>query len=234
MKPAAKALRVADQRPPQSRGSTFRLLPVTLAAVLVMLTLKVGDVWSGFSALSDGLRSNEANAQIRSAEGAAGAQKPEIVAKAATGPETFPNPSRFTQEEIEALNQLALRRDQLDRREMKIKSDEAVVQAAFKNLEERLKEFEVMKKDLEGLLTQTDSAQDNRLRSLVRIYESMKPKEAAQIFDKLEMDVLLGVAQRMKEGKVAPILASMLPEKAKLLTQILAVQGQAPAAPAPR
>ncbi|MFY7962270.1 MAG: magnesium transporter MgtE N-terminal domain-containing protein, partial [Elsteraceae bacterium] len=63
---------------------------------------------------------------------------------------------------------------------------------------------------------------------------SMKPKEAAQIFDKLEMDVLLGVAQRMKEGKVAPILASMQPEKAKLLTQILAVQGQAPAAPAPR
>jgi hypothetical protein len=127
---------------------------VTLAAVLVMLTLKVGDVWSGFSALTDGLRSNEANAQIRNSDPSAGLQKPEVVAKAATGPEAFPNPSRFTQEEIEALNQLASRRDQLDRREIKIKSDEAVVQAAFKNLEERLKEFETMKKDLEGLLTQ--------------------------------------------------------------------------------
>jgi flagellar motility protein MotE (MotC chaperone) len=233
MKPS-KALRVADQRPPESRGTTFRLLPITLAAVLVMLTIKVGDVWNGFSVLSDGLHSNEANAQIRNADISAGVQKPEIVSKAVVAPETFPNPSRFTQEEIEALNQLASRRDQLDRREMKIKSDEAVVQAAFKNLEERLKEFEVMKRDLEGLLTQSDTAQDNRLRSLVRIYEAMKPKEAAQIFDKLEMDVLLGVAQRMKEGKVAPILASMQPEKAKLLTQILAVQGQAPTPPTPR
>jgi hypothetical protein len=114
MKPV-KALRVAEDRPPGSRGSSFRLLPVTLAAVLVMLTLKVGDVWTGFSALTDGLRSNEANAQIRSTDPTAGAQKPEIVAKAATGPEAFPNPSRFTQEEIEALNQLAMRRDQLDR-----------------------------------------------------------------------------------------------------------------------
>ena len=41
------------------------------------------------------------------------------------------------------------------------------------------------------------------------IYESMKPKEAAQIFDKLEINVLLGVIERMKENKVAPILASM-------------------------
>ena len=233
MKPP-KALRAADPRPTVSRGVSFRLLPVTLAAVLVMLTLKVGDVWSGFSALTDGLRANEANAQIRNADPAAGAAKPEIMAKAATGVEAFPNPSRFTQEEIEALNQLASRRDQLDRREQKIKSDEAIVQAAFKNIEERLKEFEVMKKDLEGLLTQTDSAQDNRLRSLVRIYETMKPKEAAEIFNKLEMDVLLGVAQRMKEVKVAPILASMQPDKARMLTQILAVQGQAPSAPAVR
>jgi flagellar motility protein MotE (MotC chaperone) len=62
----------------------------------------------------------------------------------------------------------------------------------------------------------------------------MKPKEAAEIFNKLEMDVLLGVAQRMKEGKVAPILASMQPDKARMLTQILAVQGQAPSAPAVR
>jgi len=231
---SSKALRVAEPRPVESRGATFRLLPVTLAAVLVMLTLKVGDVWSGFSALSTGLRSNEANAQIGGGDPGAPASKPEIVAKASTGPEAFPNPSRFTQEEIEALNQLASRRDQLDRREQKIKSDESVVQAAFKNLEERLKEFETMKRDLEALLTQNDSAQDNRLRSLVRIYETMKPKDAAQIFDKLEMGVLLGVAQRMKEAKVAPILASMNPDKAKLLTQFLAAQAPAPAAPVTR
>jgi flagellar motility protein MotE (MotC chaperone) len=52
----------------------------------------------------------------------------------------------------------------------------------------------------------------------VKIYETMKPKDAAPIFEQLEMAILLDVIERMKEAKVAPIIAAMDPQKAKSLT----------------
>ena len=53
---------------------------------------------------------------------------------------------------------------------------------------------------------------------MCEIYENMKPKEAARIFEALEMDTLLEVAERMKERKLAPIMAKMHPEKARDMT----------------
>jgi flagellar motility protein MotE (MotC chaperone) len=76
--------------------------------------------------------------------------------------------------------------------------------------------------------SRNNQEEDGRLRSLVRIYESMKPKDAAQIFDKLEINVLLGVVERMKEQKVAPILASMQPDRARQVTDMLADKSQRP------
>jgi flagellar motility protein MotE (MotC chaperone) len=50
----------------------------------------------------------------------------------------------------------------------------------------------------------------------------MKPKDAARIFEELEMDILLPVVERMKERKTAPILAKMNADKAKAITTELA------------
>jgi flagellar motility protein MotE (MotC chaperone) len=50
----------------------------------------------------------------------------------------------------------------------------------------------------------------------------MKPRDAATIFNDLEMPVLLGVVDRMKDRTAAPILAAMQPEKARELTIKLA------------
>src|SRR3546814_19626533 len=58
--------------------------------------------------------------------------------------------------------------------------------------------------------------------SLVKIYESMKPKDAARIFEHLDMEVLLEVVERMKERKTAPILAELDPERASTVTLELA------------
>ena len=53
---------------------------------------------------------------------------------------------------------------------------------------------------------------------VIKIYENMKPKDAARIFDELDMDTLLLVAERMKERKLAPVMAQMKPTKAKDVT----------------
>jgi len=71
---------------------------------------------------------------------------------------------------------------------------------------------------IESLIKTYDDQQDAKLMSLVKIYESMKPKDAALIFEELEMDVLLQVAERMKERSLAPIMAKMNPVRAREVT----------------
>ncbi len=52
----------------------------------------------------------------------------------------------------------------------------------------------------------------------MKIYENMKPKSAARIFEQLEMDTLLEVAERMKERKLAAIMAQLGEERAREVT----------------
>jgi flagellar motility protein MotE (MotC chaperone) len=54
----------------------------------------------------------------------------------------------------------------------------------------------------------------------------MKPKDAARIMEQLDNTVLLDMLERMKEPKVAPILAAMEPAKAKTITAELALRRQ--------
>jgi flagellar motility protein MotE (MotC chaperone) len=154
------------------------------------------------------------------------------VASATTPPtaELPRDPTRFSQSEIDLLQALAARRDSLEQRERALDQREALLKAAEKRLEEKVGDLDAVKAELQQMLTRSGEQEDSRLRSLVRIYESMKPKEAAQIFDKLEMKVLLGVIERMKENKVAPILASMQPDRARQVTDLLAEKGPRPQA----
>ena len=81
-------------------------------------------------------------------------------------------------------------------------------------------------KDLQGqitaLLAQRDAAQEKQVAALVKTYSAMKPKDAARIFNSLDDDVLVPVAQEMKSDVMAPVLAAMNPDAAQKLTLKLA------------
>jgi flagellar motility protein MotE (MotC chaperone) len=64
--------------------------------------------------------------------------------------------------------------------------------------------------------------EETGLRGLVRLYEGMRPRDAAAIFDELEMPVLLPIVDRMREARAAPVMAAMRPERARALTAELA------------
>jgi flagellar motility protein MotE (MotC chaperone) len=61
----------------------------------------------------------------------------------------------------------------------------------------------------------------------------MKPGDAARIFDKLDMAILLPVAQKMKAPKIALVMAAMDPDAAKRLTVNLATHLNAREEPMP-
>ena len=89
-----------------------------------------------------------------------------------------------------------------------------------------------LEKNIQSLLKQYDGQKQQEIEQLVKIYSAMKPKEAARIFDTLEMPTLVRVIQTIKEAKVAPIMASMAPQKATALTEELTLRKQLPTASA--
>lgn len=140
----------------------------------------------------------------------------------------------FSASEIEVLQSLAKRRDDLEKREQKLAAREALLTASEEEVDRKVAELTKLKADIEKLLGQQQEMEDGRINSLVKIYENMKPKEAATIFNTLDMDVLLSVIGRMKEAKSSPVLAAMDPEKARIVTIKLAEQRKLPAAAAPK
>ncbi|WP_188054501.1 MotE family protein [Sphingosinithalassobacter sp. CS137] len=68
---------------------------------------------------------------------------------------------------------------------------------------------------------------------LARIYQAMKPGKAAVVFEQLELDVQMQIAQRMRERSTAQILAAMTPQGAAALSMALA-RGRADAGQAMR
>lgn len=109
---------------------------------------------------------------------------------------------------------LALARAELELREQSVRE---LIRVA----EQRLTHMEELASRLEALLGRVAEDEEARIQTLVSLYQSMKPKEAARIFDQLELSVLLKVARRMRETKLAPIVAAMEPEKARELTRAL-------------
>ena len=54
------------------------------------------------------------------------------------------------------------------------------------------------------------------------MYENMKPKDAARIFDRLDMKILVEVSTQMNPRKMSEVLAQMSPDAAQRLTVELA------------
>ena len=75
---------------------------------------------------------------------------------------------------------------------------------------------------LEQFRAQASEREEAGWRQLVKTYETMRPRDAAAIFDDLEMSVLVQVADRMREARIAPVLGAMKPERARQLTAELA------------
>jgi flagellar motility protein MotE (MotC chaperone) len=74
-----------------------------------------------------------------------------------------------------------------------------------------------------------DAKADERMASLVKSYESMKPKDAAAIFNGMEDQLLTDIAKSMKPATLAAVLSSMQPKRAEMLTRLLANLAKPPA-----
>jgi flagellar motility protein MotE (MotC chaperone) len=214
----------------------LRLIPVVTFAAASLLAVKVVSLvnFDGhlpFETVFGGAgRELAAAADDVEITGSAAAQKDMPGAQAAPvskEPAELPNvpagfaagvPGGLSLAERALLERLQERRQELDARNRDLELRENLIKDAEKRLENRIDEL----KDVENRFNGKGGEQAAKFKSLVIMYEGMKPKDAARIFDKLDQGVLVDVASVMNPRKLADVLALMNAEMAQRLTVELA------------
>ena len=205
----------------------LRLIPVLLAAAVLLLGIKVTDVWDVVRAQT---AAQPAASPDASATGSTDANADAVDPKSAESAVPAADPLMMSPSEIEVLQKLSDRRATLDRRAQDMAQQEVVLKAAEQRVDEKLAKLKSMETEIGGIVDQKEKEGDERMKGLIKIYETMKPREAARIFEELETPAVLDVLGQMKEAKAAPILAAMDPVKAKTVTAALIARREQQAA----
>lgn len=138
------------------------------------------------------------------------------------------DPQSFTPSELELLQRLSERRKVIEAQAQELQTREAMLQAAEARIDGKIAELQQLEQTLMELVAEADAQQQDKTQQLVRIYGAMKPKDAARIFNDLDMPILLTVVENMKENKVAPILSQMDAIKATAVTEALSSRKRLP------
>tara|TARA_B100000315_G_scaffold257658_1_gene307170 strand:- start:2027 stop:2746 length:720 start_codon:yes stop_codon:yes gene_type:complete len=218
----------------------IRIVPMTIFAAALMLSFKVSDIMNGIEVSLDAL--SVAKVQAQQPPDAPPPPPADLSTNNAPPPEDGPppddgpppaddtaqqepegddpqdDPTLFTQTEIDLLQQLADRREKIEARAEEIELRAGLLSAAEKRIDKKIQEMKSLESIIQKLIKTHDQQEEAKMESLVKIYENMKPKDAARIFEELDINTLLSVAERMKERKLAPVMAKMNPQKAKEMT----------------
>jgi flagellar motility protein MotE (MotC chaperone) len=155
-------------------------------------------------------------------------EAPKPAAPAATPPKpdgvvVYPEqPQQVSASERAILERLQARRQELETRAREVEIRESLLKAAEKRIESRVEEMKATEAKMTATGGQKAEADAARFKGIITMYESMKPKDAAKVFDRLEMSVLYEIASQIAPRKMSDILGLMQPEAAERLTVELA------------
>jgi flagellar motility protein MotE (MotC chaperone) len=116
------------------------------------------------------------------------------------------------------LERLQARRQELEARAREIDIRESLLKAAEKRVESRVEELKGVESRISAVTAQKTEADAARFKGIITMYEAMKPKDAAKVFERLEMPVLFEIASQIAPRKMSDILGLMSPEAAERLT----------------
>lgn len=208
-----------------SKGASVRLMPAVMVTVAAVLGLKAVAMAESVAetAAEAGHQEQAAGADQHSTEAAAAAP-----ATAQCAAPSLAEMAGLSQAEVQVLQALGTRRQELEARGEALETQDGLMLAAEQRLNERLAELRALETHVNDLLGQLDEAQEQRLASLVDVYQRMRAKDAAAVFDGLDDDVLVQVASRMRQANLAEVMGRMDPNRARALTQMLADRARPP------
>lgn len=235
---------------------SIRLLPVVILAVVALLIFKVVALFDDGQYIFTGTQNVQAQQETTTPEnnltaeeiGAADRASETLFSRAPRAPVVsdqidaiavtenkagdkiaIGSANGATDTEKAVLERLSDRRSELERIATELDTRSALVEAAEVRLGERLASLQAIEARIGALVEEKKSIDAGQFARLVGMYETMKPSDAAAIFNELEMDVLLRVSRDMNPRKMAPVLAKMSTVRAQELTLRLAVTDAEPA-----
>ncbi|WP_419902503.1 hypothetical protein [Kiloniella sp.] len=169
----------------------MRLLPVLIAVSSMALLVKAGGVWEGVNQsgeafaqaaeepkVEDTQAENDEGAEVKPTEDTADSTAPgtEQTAAVDQANSDMPkvkgleaDPFSMTDEEVELLQSLSARREQLEAREREFEQREVLLLAAERRIDEKIVELGKLQNTIEGLIVQHDEQSDKQMTSLVKI-----------------------------------------------------------------
>jgi len=141
------------------------------------------------------------------------------VAKPPEGTVIYPEQTApVSASERAILERLQSRRQELEQRAREIDIRESLLKAAEKRIESRADELKAVESRMTTATQQKTETDAARFKGIITMYEGMKPKDAAKVFDHLEMPVLIEIATQIAPRKMSDILGLMTTEAAERLT----------------
>lgn len=219
----------------------LRLLPLLGVSASALLALKL--LGFTFGPESGGLPINGAVAQETPAESVSGDETMSADVDTMPAPPAPPSEPALPAQPVlpdnleiggsaaerAVLESLGRRRESLQEQQGQLDLREKLLQATEERIQKRVDELKVLEQRIEAAVEKKRQQEMNEVAGLVTMYETMKPKDAARIFDRLSLPILLKVVRQMKPRKMADVLAKMSPEAAERLTVAIASNGSAPA-----
>jgi flagellar motility protein MotE (MotC chaperone) len=213
--------------------SRVRIFPLLILVSFVALGLRGIDLYAGYNLLTDpAFAQDQENTAGESASNTGSALPPADMtdaeaqrASALAQPIMVGLPSN---EEMELITQLRERRQELEARETKLDLQEQLLASTEKRINDKISQLQVLETRIKEHLRIFEKAEDEKLASIVKVYETMKPKDAAPRFEALALQTQVDLVTRMKPTKVAALMGEMTPEKASVLTTELATLAQPP------
>lgn len=120
------------------------------------------------------------------------------------------------------LSALKQRESQLDARAAEIADRERLLQVAEAKYKEQLEALRTAEERLAATLAVADEAAEQDIERLTAVYENMNPKNAARIFESMDVTFAAGFLARMRKDTAAKIMGGMSAERAYAISAVIA------------
>ncbi|APZ52709.1 MotE family protein [Salipiger abyssi] len=117
---------------------------------------------------------------------------------------------------------LQAREERVAKREGDIQTRMQALAVAEAEIERKMTAMEEAEQKLRATLAMAETAAEDDVARLTQVYATMKPKQAAALFEEMDPEFAAGFLGRMRPDAAAAIMAGLSPQKAYTISVMLA------------
>jgi flagellar motility protein MotE (MotC chaperone) len=122
------------------------------------------------------------------------------------------------------LNFLIQKKAQIEKEEKRIEEKKSELLAIQDDINKKIAELTKLRDDIKSEKAQKKASEEQQFKHLIKIYAAMKPQNAADLIEKLDLKLAIELLSRMKGDDVGKILSYVKIEKAAKISEGLIKQ----------